>query len=155
MIEQNPYEAPKANVNVGSPGIDGEVPLMNAGLGARFLNLLIDYVMVIVLGAVAGFIAVLAAGQGALEGLAGNFIGIIVMVGYYVFFEGLFGWTIGKLITGTRVIRIDGGKPGFLKVLGRTAARFIPFEPFSLLFGSSNAGWHDSLPGTRVVKVRR
>ena len=34
------------------------------------------------------------------------------------------------------------------------AARFIPFEPFSFLGGGGN-GWHDSLSGRRVVRVRR
>ena len=59
------------------------------------------------------------------------------MVGYYVILEASFGWTIGKLVTGTRVVRFDGDKPHFPQILGRTFARFIPFEPFSVLFGGS------------------
>ena len=70
-------------------------------------------------------------------------------------FEAAFGWTFAKLITGTRVVRIDGTKPSFPQVIGRTLARFIPFEPFSVLFSDSKLGWHDSLSNTRVVRVRR
>jgi uncharacterized RDD family membrane protein YckC len=52
------------------------------------------------------------------------------------------------------VVRFDGNKPNVPQIIGRTFARFIPFEPFSVAFGSSNNGWHDSLSGTRVVSVR-
>ena len=75
--------------------------------------------------------------------------------GYYIVFEAAFGWTFAKLITGTRVIRVDGTKPKVPQILGRTLARFIPFEPFSVLFSDSKLGWHDSLSNTRVVSVRR
>jgi uncharacterized RDD family membrane protein YckC len=98
-------------------------------------------------------VMVLAFGQDSVTGFAGNVVGICAMIGYYIIFEGAFGWTVGKLITGTRVIRFDGRKPRFPQIVGRTAARFIPFEPFSLLGGGN--GWHDSMSGTRVVRVRR
>jgi uncharacterized RDD family membrane protein YckC len=160
MSDQNPYEPPQADVDLAPPGIAAAVPLIGASLGARFLNMLIDYALVYgfawIAGFVIGFAAVWATGRpDAVPRLGGRLLGLGVMAAYYIFFEALFGWTIGKLITGTRVVRIDGGKPGFLQVLARTAARFIPLDHFSVLFGSTGSGWHDSLSGTRVISVRR
>lgn len=154
MGGQNPYEAPRVDVNLGA-GIDDVAMLKNAGSGVRFLNWLIDDVMVIVLGSVAVAVVMLLAGPEATSDGLSNVVAIAVMVGYYVVFEAAFGWTVGKLITGTRVKRVDGGKPRVSQIIGRTAARFIPFEPFSVAFGGDNVGWHDSLSGTRVVRVRR
>lgn len=91
-----------------------------------------------------------AGGAGA---LGGRLIGIATLVAYYVLFEAIFGRTPGKLITGTRVVTLDGAKPGFGQIIGRSFARLVPFEPFSFL--GSRGGWHDRWSGTRVVRVRR
>jgi hypothetical protein len=42
-------------------------------------------------------------------------------IGMYVLLQGLTGWTLGKLITGIRVVREDGSRPG----LGRAAVRWL------------------------------
>lgn len=83
-------------------------------------------------------------------------IGISAMLVYYIPMEGFFGFTVGKLITGTRVVNEQGGKPRWGQVVGRTFARFIPFEAFSVLFANDTErrGWHDSLPKTYVVRKR-
>ena len=73
---------------------------------------------------------------------------------YYLPLEALTGRTVGKLFTGTYVARNDGGRPTPEQIIGRTAARFIPFEPFSVLFNGESVGWHDTLSKTRVVRVR-
>ena len=84
-------------------------------------------------------------------------IGIVIWLGalfaYYIFFESLLGKTIGKSITGTKVVRTDGTKPHFWQICGRTLARFIPFEAFSFVaYGRfPTKGWHDRLSGTLVV----
>ncbi|HEY7373651.1 MAG TPA: RDD family protein [Polyangia bacterium] len=154
MSGQNPYEPPKAELShQADPGQLDELP--TAGLGARFLNFIIDsiisrVVIIVVVGGVVRGIGPSESGPALAIILA-----LVAFAGYYVVLEAAFGWTVGKLITGTRVVRFDGKKPNVPQILGRTFARFIPFEPFSLLFGSSNQGWHDSMSGTRVVRVRR
>lgn len=62
--------------------------------------------------------------------------------------EALFGRTLGKLLTGTRVINVGRRKPGWGRAFLRMLARCIPFEPLSLRNGVM---WHDRLTGTRVV----
>ena len=76
---------------------------------------------------------------------------------YYVPMEGLFGFTVGKLVTGTRVVNAQGGRPTWGQAFGRTLCRLIPFEPFSLFFSKDGEvrGWHDSVPKTWVVRRRR
>ncbi len=71
---------------------------------------------------------------------------------YYSLFEYTTGRSIGKFITRTKVVTINGEKPDFKRIFIRTLCRHIPFEAFSFL-GSDDSGWHDKISGTRVVKV--
>ena len=141
----NPYSAPEADEGLEQPA--PFVPLVDASKGARLVNLLVDsfamFAGIVVIGIFAGFL-------GAPEA-AGDVIGWVVMLGYYVGFESLLSATPGKLITRTRVVRLDGNPPSFLQILGRTACRFIPFEAVSFLLSGGLRGWHDSLSRTRVV----
>jgi uncharacterized RDD family membrane protein YckC len=148
----NPYAAPQTDVNIDRDA-EEMADLPPAGLGLRFANAFIDNIMRgIIGGVITGVIGVMAPSDRS----AGLMLVMLFssMIGYYIVLEGAFGRTIGKFITGTRVVRFDGYKPHLPQIIGRTFARFIPFEPFSFL-GGSGYGWHDSLSGTRVVRVRR
>lgn len=68
---------------------------------------------------------------------------------YYTVFEYFFSRTIGKTVTKTVVRTIDGDRPGFATILGRSFGRLIPFNAFSFL---ANGNWHDSVSKTMVVK---
>ena len=80
------------------------------------------------------------------------FLLIVIMLAYYAVMEKNLGKTVGKMVTNTRVVREDGGAISWGQAFGRAASRFIPFEPFSVLFGKDGVGWHDKFPATRVVK---
>jgi uncharacterized RDD family membrane protein YckC len=80
-------------------------------------------------------------------------LAILSIILYYTLSEFIAGRTLGKLITGTKVVDENGGKPSFDKALLRTVCRFIPFEAFSFL-GDEAIGWHDTLSKTRVVNVK-
>jgi uncharacterized RDD family membrane protein YckC len=117
--------------------------LVDASPGLRFVNLLVDYFAFLVLAFILGVV-------GALIGVRVQpLIVYPVLIGFYLFFEGVFNATPGKMLTRTRVVSVDGGKPSFGQVVGRTVVRFVPFEAFSFL-GSS--GWHDRWTKTRVVR---
>jgi uncharacterized RDD family membrane protein YckC len=153
MSGQNPYAPPSAELDAG-PRLDQPQSLPTAGRGARFLNLFIDGIISRLVTAVfAGILRGL--GPPGIGPLVFLLFAVVAFFGYYVVFEAAFGWTFAKLITGTRVIRADGGKANVPQIIGRTFARMIPFEPFSVLFSDSKLGWHDSLSNTRVVSVRR
>ena len=78
----------------------------------------------------------------------------LTSLAYHALLEGFYGRTLGKLVTGTQVVGADGSRATWGQIIGRTFARFIPFEPFSFFGRPPPAGWHDSLSGTRVVRVR-
>lgn len=152
----NPYAAPKTDLT-DNPTIDGALLLNDASQGARFLNLIIDQlarvILVSVLSAVLGFVLGLAGAADAAR-VAGFLFSLFVMFAYHVVLEGTTGRTIGKLVTGTRVVNEAGGKPTFGQIVIRSLARFVPFEPFSF-FGASPRGWHDRWSKTRVIKIRK
>jgi len=149
----SPYQPPLAAVSDQAP----QLALQPASLWLRLANALIDYFMFWLL--LVGVIAVLAlslsesAFDALFQGFSGNLMGLAVMLLYYIVMEAFFARTVGKFITGTKVVDESGGPVGLGQVVGRSFARFIPFEVFSY-FGDDKRGWHDSLPRTRVVKCR-
>lgn len=71
---------------------------------------------------------------------------------YYIICEKLFnGYTLGKIITGTKAIREDGTPLTLKDAFLRTVTRLVPFEVFS---GFKIRAWHDEWSNTMVVKAR-
>jgi uncharacterized RDD family membrane protein YckC len=127
-----------------------------ASSGQRFVNLLVDYAGVFafatVVGVVFAFVSALLSGGVPPGTWIHQLVGGIAMIAYYVLFESLAGRTLGKLVTGTKVVSADGRPASFSQIVGRTFARFIPFD--ALTFFGSTPGWHDTLSKTRVIRVR-
>ncbi|MBK6979667.1 MAG: RDD family protein [Cytophagaceae bacterium] len=69
---------------------------------------------------------------------------------YYIVSESLFGKTIGKSITKTKVVDFNGEKPAFWRILIRSFSRFLPYEPLTF-FSQKRFGWHDKVSRTKVV----
>lgn len=71
---------------------------------------------------------------------------------YYTLCEKLLsGYTLGKLVTGTRAIREDGGELTLKNAVLRSLCRLVPFEAFS---GFKIRPWHDEWTDTMVIKTR-
>ena len=124
-----------------------------AGPGKRFANYLIDLIIWYIIAMLLMIAFVYGSKDETLldNKIFGYVLTIFAMISYYIFFEGLTGQTIGKMITKTKVVNEAGGKATLSQIVGRSFARIIPFESFSFLGGGS--GWHDTLPGTRVVNI--
>jgi uncharacterized RDD family membrane protein YckC len=73
----------------------------------------------------------------------------VVYIGYYYFMETTYQKTIGKFITKTHVVKLDGTKPSNGEILNRTLCRLIPFDNLSFFFASS--GFHDKFSNTTVI----
>ncbi|GAB2768153.1 putative RDD family membrane protein YckC [Hymenobacter luteus] len=128
--------------------------LIRAGQGRRLVNLLIDYLAIFSMFFVLGIVMGLAGQNELLEkmtdGLMGQLLFILFSLAYYTVMEGLFGRTLGKMLTRTRVVTDEGTHPSFGTILKRSLWRFIPFDALSFL---GNAyGWHDSRSDTMVVR---
>jgi uncharacterized RDD family membrane protein YckC len=148
----NPYAPPRAEEEPGEVEV---ADLVDASLGRRFVNFIVDYLARGVLGLALGrLIAELGIPVHEHAALFAVTFTLFTYMLYYVAFEAIFGFTIGKMVTGTRVVTVDGHRATFLQILGRSAARFVPFEPFSM-FGSTLGGWHDRWSGTRVVRLAK
>jgi uncharacterized RDD family membrane protein YckC len=79
-------------------------------------------------------------------------VGIINYLFYYTICEKAFkGYTLGKIITGTRAIRQDGEELTLKDAFLRTLSRLVPFEVFS---GFGTLTWHDKWTKTMVIKSR-
>lgn len=149
----NPYQAPESDVSIP----EAPMALDAAGKGRRFGTYIVDYVGYMVLAGFIGAVLGFTFGEQALwlfEGATGIFVSIGIMFVYYGVFEGLWARTPGKWVFGTVVVTEQGHRPSFGQIMGRTACRFLPFEPFSLLLNETGTGWHDSIPRTRVVMAR-
>ena len=149
-MEHNPYSAPTAAV-MDATSESGELEL--AGKGRRFANMVIDSIaQYTVVFAVAVVTAVVAPDLAGVVVQHSVLFSLAIMLCYYVGCEMLFGRTVGKLVTGTKVVTDTGEAPRFMQLVGRTLARMVPFEPFSFL-SDPPIGWHDGWSNTRVVRT--
>ena len=141
------------------------VQYQDASAGQRFANYLIDYLlMYFVVGYASGYLIarlILAISPETAYDLFAednNLLAIYLIaflnhIVYYTICEKAFkGYTLGKLITGTRAVREDGGELTVKDAFLRSLSRLVPFEAFSIWFGSGL--WHDTWTKTKVIKSR-
>jgi uncharacterized RDD family membrane protein YckC len=147
--------------------LNEQITYTYASTGQRFLNFLVDNVLMnyglsYLTGTATGFlIATFFPGYAAkISSSSNNFdllllgciIALINYLVYYTICEKAFkGYTLGKLITGTRVIRNDGGELTLKDALLRSLSRLVPFEALSAFGGHP---WHDLWTKTSVIKTR-
>ena len=163
---EDPYRAPAAKIAAETQ--QERLALEPAGRWRRLFNLLIDYFgtkLLVLAITIPVMLCALLLGKdplsmsmayASLPKWVSVAIGLTNIIVYYLVSESLFGATLGKLITGTRVVDERGGRPTLGQIVGRTLCRFIPFEPFSVLFATDGQvrGWHDRIPRTYVVRKR-
>jgi uncharacterized RDD family membrane protein YckC len=150
-IEEVQYKASKESVTLKTPSA-----------GKRFANYTIDLIVLIILvvvfmmvSAIVG-VAIYPEAAATIESDFENYnllISLVIHFSYYTLFESSGGRTIGKLITGTRVVDKHGRNPGVKAVFLRTISRYVPFNAFSFL-GSEPRGWHDAWTDTWVIDAK-
>jgi uncharacterized RDD family membrane protein YckC len=134
--------------------------------GQRFLNWLIDNILLrIIIQFITGEIFIRMLLNIAPEytirvftekSFETYFISYLIAICHYIFYyticeKAFKGYTLGKLITGTRAIRMDGQELTLKDALLRSLSRMVPFEAFS---GFGDRPWHDNWTKTVVVKAR-
>lgn len=150
-MEKDVYQTPSAKLSVDKPLSVYPV----ASTAQRFSNMLLDTVFFLVFALLTGVVSVIIGAGDWLLGVNDNLLGIMLLGLYYVPQEAFFGRTLGKIITRTKVVGLNGEKVTFMKVLGRTLCRLIPFEAFTFLGGNGQPhGIHDKLPKTKVVSLK-
>jgi len=144
--------------------VETEMYYERVSAGTRFANYIIDVVVFYVLAFIGGMVIgalglytqrfdeytgkVTTSGDGIFY-----LIGIMIFLGYYTICEGASkGRTLGKLITGSRVVMADGSPITWKAAFLRSLSRMVPFEPFSAFSGNP---WHDQWTNTQVIKNRK
>jgi len=124
------------------------------GSGIRFVNFIIDFIIWLILAFIISFIIgllipVTVESQGILT-LFGYVLFLGTFIAYYAIMEIKFQKTVGKFVTKTKVVKMNGEKPENGEIITRTFCRLIPFDRISFLFVKN--GIHDFLSKTKVVK---
>ena len=142
---------------------DLEISLVLATTGQRFANHLIDLV---VYDLVRLFIInpLVISGNAIMYSTFSNstVIMLINQLFFFVFYtsfiflqEAIFkGKSIGKFVTGTRAVTMDGSFISTKTALLRSLSRIVPFEPFSAL-GNPPRPWHDRWTHSYVIDEKR
>jgi uncharacterized RDD family membrane protein YckC len=120
--------------------------------GTRFLNFIIDFFAWLI----ASFILIFIIGF-FINSTDGGFLELFVYLLFFVIFflyhaimEIKFQKTLGKFITKTKVVKMNGEKPENSDIILRTFCRFLPFDRLSFVFTKN--GFHDFLSKTKVIK---
>lgn len=120
-----------------------------AGFWIRFGASLLD-------GLLVGIVAAIL--EAALK-TAGSGLGLLLSIGYFTYFEGSSGQTLGKQACNIRVIDDQTGAPigygrAFLRWIGRiisTIPIFLGY--FWMLWDGRKQCWHDKIANDVVVRV--
>jgi len=135
---------------------DPESIFEDASKGMRFSGYLIDtifaYILIFVFGMIYGILHSNVDLDSDENNLYFQFLGVVIILAYYIFTEVLFGRSLAKFILGLHVVNEEGEVASKGQLLGRTFGRLIPFDAITFLFGE---GLHDRVSHTRVVKFIR
>ena len=118
----------------------------------RFLNFLIDFMLIFILYnlIIPNLETLLPLTNQISRAIYRLSSFIIFVTTYYIFCEHKYQKTIGKIITKTKVINLEGEKAELGDIISRTFCRFIPFDRFSFFF--TRNGFHDAISKTKVIK---
>lgn len=136
-----------------------ETELVRASTGQRLANYIIDVVLFYVLALGAGVVIALVSpstidsmSDDSLSfNLMDRLISLIMYAVYMGIVEALFkGKSLGKLITGTKAVNMDGSKISAGTAFARGFSRAVPFCVFSA-FGTPCNPWQDRWTNTMVI----
>lgn len=142
-----------------------EGPFVAFGLsspGERILGGLIDLAFVALIQLTLFYLTTHLVAQrlGALPSsalVAMGVVGGVLSAGYFLFFWSLSGQTLGKLLTGGRIVDGHGKALGFGRAGMRLLGLFLALLPLGAGFlgiwtDSERRGWHDRIAGSKVVR---
>jgi uncharacterized RDD family membrane protein YckC len=118
------------------------------GFWLRVLSYLIDVSLL-------GFIEIILSSA---LGAAGQAIGLLIFIAYFIGLWGLTGQTIGMMLLGLHVVRdVDGGKIGWVRAGLRFVGLLVAFACIYIgiiwvAFDSRKRGWHDKIGGSVIVR---
>jgi len=137
---------------------------VRAETGKRFLNYLIDiiifYILVFGIGILFALLSPslvqsIAENLNSSFGILDNILSLACYALYMSITEALFkGKSLGKLITKTRAVNLDGSSISTGTAFSRGFSRAVPFCVFSA-FGTPSNPWQDKWTNTMVIDEKK
>lgn len=144
-----------------------------ASFGRRFVASLLDGVIVgvaitiisLIMGVITGIALVMLRGSSKDLGVSitsglVQIVNIILTSGYYIYFTGKEGQTLGKKVLGIKVVKKDSQQaPGYMSAfLREVVGKFVSGIVFGLgylwmLWDKDKQTWHDKIAGTIVIRI--
>lgn len=140
-----------------------ESEMVRASSGQRFLNYIIDlllfYALIFLLGITLGLLAPSTIEYLNDDSTSFNLYDRVFTLVFYAVYMGAMeaifkGKTLGKLITGTRAVDMDGNKISTKTAFSRGFSRAVPFCAFSAL-GTPCNPWQDRWTNTMVINEKK
>jgi uncharacterized RDD family membrane protein YckC len=133
-----------------------EIKMEKIGFGPRFVAMIIDGIILVVVNAIIG--AIFAIPQDATIACIGSLVSFVIGLGYFLYFWTTSGQTPGKMVMKIKVVATDGSKLTVTKAILRYVGYLVSFAVVFLgfiwvLFDADKQGWHDKIAGTYVVKA--
>lgn len=147
--------------------------IVYASFGRRFAASLLDGIIVgiasgiisFIIGIVTGIILVTIGGSSKdlgkmiVSGLV-QIVNLTLTMGYYIYFIGKEGQTLGKKALGIKVVKKDSQQaPGYMsaflrEVVGKIVSSLVFGLGFLwMLWDKDKQTWHDKIAGTIVIKI--
>ena len=130
---------------------------------AKFIDNIISSIIGGILGGILGAVmfSVIDAesGPGMFFQIIFQLMGVVVGVGYYVFFVGKYGATPGKMMLHLKIVRSDGSDVGYGRATGRFFAEWLSAILLSIgyimaAFDEEKRTLHDRICDTRVILTK-
>jgi uncharacterized RDD family membrane protein YckC len=115
--------------------VTDDTDVVGRRIAAALIDLVVVFGLFLVLGFTIGESETSDASFSVELGGPATIVWIVLGLLYYFGTEAAWGRTLGKLILGLRVLRLDGGRAGGRPVAIRTAMRAIDVLPFLYLVG--------------------
>lgn len=156
-MEQEQQETPQDIL------VNSESYLIRADSGKRFLNYLIDLIIFYILAFGVGIVIAIISpstidqldDSSPFGGLVDRLISLVLYGTYMSIIETVFkGKSLGKLITGTRAVNLDGSPITAGTAFARGFSRAVPFCAFSAL-GTPCNPWQDKWTDTMVIDEKQ
>jgi uncharacterized RDD family membrane protein YckC len=167
MTDLNPYSTPTSDPTVAA-SFDGQPQL--ATLGQRFVGAIIDGLIsaavIVPIGFAMGVYSTNAVHKpGFMETTGLALAGFAIFVAIHWTFLNATGQTIGKKVAKTRIVTMDGKKPGMGDLVGKRYAfmnligliplvgGIVSLVNILFIFRKDRRCLHDLIGGTQVVKA--
>lgn len=120
------------------------------GVGTRVVNFLVDTLVVFILTFLFNKFWEFKVYYWGYPYVPFYLLMVAMTVLYYTIFEIINGRSVGKYVTISKVVNVQGGKPSFLQILIRSIFRVFPLD--FLLIPFKDITVHDWISKTRVVE---